>query len=269
MLEEDQDLGLEVRTYFVRERNALVARAQFEPLYVDYYLHLADIGVQKQELEDDLFKQALSAMALHAASRPHNETMAWTIHLQDPLMNLFVTANNAESTIVGQSFTDQVRDTERNLFYSDSAAGNDPVRRSVVEFEGLDIFRAVEKYYDQSEQRPGRLFRYSVEDFVFVLAQPDCDIEWLNALNDEAIRELDQKETLRLLETRRFTWKCGCSERRLSDVLAPTMETEPDALFGEDSSIRVSCPRCGARYVITREALEAHVAARRDESDAA
>ena len=31
--------GLDVRTYFVRERNALLARADFGELYVDYYLH--------------------------------------------------------------------------------------------------------------------------------------------------------------------------------------------------------------------------------------
>ena len=36
--------GLEVRTHFVRKRNALVARADFGELYVDYYLHLVEIG---------------------------------------------------------------------------------------------------------------------------------------------------------------------------------------------------------------------------------
>ena len=31
---------LEVRCYFVRHRNALLVRANFSPLFVDYYLHL-------------------------------------------------------------------------------------------------------------------------------------------------------------------------------------------------------------------------------------
>lgn len=260
MVEETAGGGLEIRTYFVRGRNALAARAAFEPLYVDYYLHLADIDAQKPMLEDDLFKQALSAIALSAASRPHDETMAWTIHLQEPLLNLFVTANNVDGTLVGQSFAEQVRDTEQNLFFSDLARGSDPVRRSVVEFEGADIFRAVERFYAQSEQRPGRLFRYDVEDFVLVVAQPDCDLEWFSALDDAAIRRLDQEEELSLLEQRHFRWHCGCSEKRLCDVLVPTMRVDPEGLFGEETSIRVSCPRCGTRYVITREALEAHAA---------
>ena len=35
------DAGLEVRTYFVRNRNAMLARADFGDLFVDYYLHLS------------------------------------------------------------------------------------------------------------------------------------------------------------------------------------------------------------------------------------
>ena len=37
------------------------------------------------------------------------------------------------------------------------------------------------------------------------------------------------------------------------------MRTDPDGLFGDDPVLRMSCPRCGARHTITREALEAYV----------
>lgn len=40
------DAGLEVRTYFVRHRNVLLARASFSDLFVDYYLHLGAHQVQ-------------------------------------------------------------------------------------------------------------------------------------------------------------------------------------------------------------------------------
>ena len=33
-------------------------------------------------------------------------------------------------------------------------------------------------------------------------------------------------------------------------------------IVGEDDVIRMSCPRCGARHTITREAMEAHIAAK-------
>jgi molecular chaperone Hsp33 len=43
-------------------------------------------------------------------------------------------------------------------------------------------------------------------------------------------------------------------------ILAPIMRRDPEGLFGEEDLIRVSCPRCGALHLLTREALEAYVA---------
>ena len=251
--------GLEVRTYFVRERNALVARADFSELYVDYYLHLGQLDRQSRPAEDTMMKEALAALTLHCASRPRNETIAWTIHFTDPLVNLFVTGDNNRGTVVGQVFTEDVKQDGRNLFMSDIVRGQTPARRSVVELQSTEIFPAVERYYDQSEQRPARLFRHGEEDFVMVSAQPDCDMAWFDSLNDEAIRAMDQSETLTLLEKRFYRWECGCTERRMMDVLRPVMMRDADALFGDEPLIRMSCPRCGARYMITREAMEAHI----------
>ena len=253
-------LGLEVRTYFVRGRNALVARADFGELFVDYYLHQGQMGRQNRAAEDTMIKEALAALTLHCASRPRNETTAWTIHFTDPLVNLFVTGDNNSGTVVGQLFIEDVKNDGRHLFMSDTVRGSTPPRRSVVELKDVDVFPSVERYYDQSEQRPARLFRHGEEDFVMVSAQPDCDMAWFDALDDAAIRAMDQSETLTLLEKRYYRWECGCNERRMMDILTAPMKQDADALFGDEPVVRMSCPRCGARYMITREAMEAHIA---------
>ena len=36
---------------------------------------------------------------LHCASRPWNEAAAWTIHFQQPRLNLFITGDNAAGTV--------------------------------------------------------------------------------------------------------------------------------------------------------------------------
>jgi molecular chaperone Hsp33 len=257
--EATQEQGLEVRTYFVRGRNALVARAEFGELYVEYYLHQGQHGYQHHPLHDGMLKEALAALTLHCASRPWNETSAWTVHFEDPLLNLFVTGNNRLGTVVGQIFTENVKNKGHNLFLSDVVAGNQPARRSAVEFEGSEPFRAVERYYTQSEQRPARYFRHGQEDFVMVSAQPGCDLAWFDSLDDEKIRTLDADETLSLLEQRRYRWECGCTQERMLAVLAPIMVSDPEGLFGEETLLRISCPRCGARHTITRETLEAYV----------
>ena len=151
--------GLEVRTYFVRDRNALVARADFGELFVDYYLHLGQLDRQSRPAEDTMMKEALSALTLHCASRPRNETTAWTIHFTDPLVNLFVTGDNARGTVVGQVFTEDVKNDGRNLFMSDIVRGGSQPRRSVVDLKDADIFPAVERYYENS--RAGRCSLFS------------------------------------------------------------------------------------------------------------
>lgn len=258
----EESTPLEVRTYFVRGRNALVARADFGPLYVDYYLHQGQLGVQHAPFHDGMFKEALAALTLHMASRPWNETTAWTIHFQQPLLNIFATGDNRTGRVIGQIFTDNVKDVGRNLFLSDLVKNGVPARRSSVEFSGIQPFRAVEHYYATSEQRPARYFQHDEEDFVMVTAQPDCDAAWFDALTDSAIRQLDRIEELSLLEQRHYRWECGCSDERMMQVLAPVMKQDPEGLFGDDPSLRMSCPRCGARFVITRESLEAFVSGR-------
>jgi molecular chaperone Hsp33 len=252
--------GLEIRTYFVRERNALVARADFGEMYVDYYLHQAQQGRQLDPQHDTMLKEAIAALTLHCASRPWNESWAWTIHFTEPLVNLFLTGDNRRGAVIGQVFTENVKDDGHPLFLADLARERGEPRRSAVDLEdSSDVFGAVERFYAMSEQRPARYFRYGPEDFVMVTAQPQCDMTWFEALNDDVIRGLDECETLSLLEQRHYRWECGCTQDRMLGVLAPIMRQSPAELFGEEQSLRMSCPRCGTRYVITREALEAYV----------
>lgn len=252
--------GLEVRTYFVRERNALLARADFGELYVDYYLHQGQYGYHHAPEHDGMLKEALAALTLHCASRPWNEAWAWTIHFRDPLLNLFVTGDNRRGIVVGQIFTENVKDDGRNLFCADLVRERDDSRRSTIEFTGRESFSIVEQYYAQSEQRPARYFRHGPEDFVMLTAQPGCDLDWFYSLDDEKVRALDEAETLSLLEQRAYRWGCGCSQERMFSILAPIMRTDPGGLFGDEDLIRIRCPRCGALHIVTREGLEAYVA---------
>jgi molecular chaperone Hsp33 len=250
---------IEVRTYFVRGRNALLARADFADLYLDYYLHQGITNTRHAPNQDELFKELLAGMTLHAASRPRQETAAWTVHFQEPRLNLFVNSDNLMGTVVGQIFTQDVKDTGKNVFLSDLVKLGQPSRRSSVDFQSANSWGAVEEFYARSEQRVARLFQYMDEDFVMISAQPDCDEEWLTQLTVDEVRKLDQNETLSLLEKRTYRWHCGCTEERMMQVLAPVMKQDPQGLFADETSLRMRCPRCGLIYVIGRTKLEAFV----------
>lgn len=252
---------IEVRCYFVRERNALVVRGHFSPIYTDYYIHLMESQLRYAAEDDEALKDALAALTLHLASRPRNEAIAWTLSWQDPKKNVFVTGSNRQGNVTGRVFTDSVRDRDESLFFSQTTVDGAPGRQSVIDVDRFDFFEIGQRYYEQSEQRPGRYFRHGEEDIVLVTAQPDCDLDWFASLDDEAIRRLDEDEELSLLETREFRFECGCSQEKLFPIIAGMTESVVDEMFAGGETLPASCPRCGARYVITREALEAFVEA--------
>ncbi len=251
---------LEIRTYFVRGKNALVARADFSELFAAWYLHRMDCGISLPPAGDALGRDALAGIALHCASRPRNESCAWTVHFAAEKMNLFAAGDNRLGSVVVNVFTEDVREIAASVFYADVIEGALPPRRSVVEFADTTFLGALETFYRQSEQRPARFFWHGDEDLVMISAQPDCDLEWLAALDREQVLRLDTDVELALLETRSLRFECGCNQGRMLDVLAPIFRQQGDELFGGEQTIRIHCPRCGAHHAITREALEAHVA---------
>ena len=254
------DAGLEVHTHFVRSRNALLARADFGELFVDYYLHLGAQQLKPAPAHDAMFKRALAAFVLHCASRPRNELTAWTINFQQPRVNLFLTGDNETGAVTGRVFEENVKELPENIFYADVVRGRQPTRRSTVTFASGDPMVAVEEFYSQSEQRGARYFQLAEEEWAMVSEHPDCDLAWFRALHPEHVRAFDQAEALGLLEQRVYRWHCGCNQARMLEVLAPAMRADPAGLFGADAKIEIRCPRCGARHAVTREALEAFVA---------
>lgn len=251
---------IEVRSYFVRKRNALLVRGIFSDLFMDYYLHSAELKLQLAPQIDGMMKDALVAFTLHLAACPWNERHAWTVNFQKPLANFFVTGDNGRSSVVGRCFTENVKVGPTGMFHALVQKASQPVRQSAIDFSGGSFFGAVEEFYARSEQRRGRFFEHSDEDYVFVSAQPQCDLGWLEGLTQDDVRKLDRQEELSLLETRRYHWECGCAPDRLYAALQTQATLGLDQLFEGAEVLRAMCPRCGRRYNIDREQFEAWLA---------
>jgi len=245
-----------IESIFVRHRNALVLRGQFTSIYTDYYLHLMQHGIRHAVELDQMLKDQLAMLVLHLVARPWAETIAWTVNLRAPRINLFVTGGSVQESITGRIFTEDVREPDRNFFYSQttSTAQTEP-RTSTLEVDGKDPVVWISQFYDQSEQRPARAFRLEDENFVLVAAQPDCDMEWFESLTEEMVASIRDTEETTLLETRRFKFHCGCTLEKILPILGGWKD-RLDELFEGDDFLTIQCPRCAASYQVTRDMLE-------------
>lgn len=250
--------GSEVTVDFIRHRNVMLVQADLGPLLVDYYLHLAEHRLRLSPEHDALLKQALVAFTLHGAARPRNEHFSWTIGLQEPRLNLFLAGDNEDCIVAGRLFTENVREAPKNVFYSEVMASRGAEkRRSVVDFDGANLFHAAEEFYAGSEQRLVRYFDLGEDRYAMLLSHPDCDEAWLRGIALEKVRAMAGTETLARIERRLYRWHCGCKQSRILNALGPAARQDLAGLFGDSELIHVQCPRCAASHTITREAMEA------------
>ncbi len=243
-----------VESIFVRQRNALLLRAQMTPIYTDYYLHMMEQKLRTTEKLDNLFKDLAGFFILHMVARPWAENIAWTANLRAPRVNAFITGSSLEEQITGRIFTEDVREPDRNFLYSQIAILGKEPRTSTVEVTSDDPREWVETYYSQSEQRPCRAFRFENEEYCLISAQPDCDLDWLASLTNESAAEILKTEETKVLETRKFRFHCGCTLDRILPTLG-AWKNKPDELFGDLESLNIQCPRCAAKYVVTRDMI--------------
>ncbi len=245
-----------VQALFVRKRNCLLLRADFSPLFVDYYLHLMQHKQRNAEAEDTMFKQLLAFFTLHLVSRPWQEYHAWTLNIKAPMLaNYFVSGSSLTEDVIGRVFTKDVREPEKNMLFAQNLRTNKEPQTSVIILPGETSIEWVEDFYRQSEQRQARAFEVGGDTYALVTAQPGADFDWLSELTAQDVAEIEQHEEVKVLETRKFTFRCGCTLDKILPTIR-TMQKDFADLLSEQGFLEVSCPRCGAVYHVTPEMMQ-------------
>ncbi len=245
-----------VRRYLDDENDLLVVRADFESLFAGYLDHVRRWEKEPDPLGQTFMRQGLGASVLHLSCRPPGENVGWTIHVQKPPTNLFLTGDTTENIITGRLYTEHVKvdDQGSRMFVQMSRAGSVPMQ-STVGVEGLDILQFFEQYYRQSEQTPARIFEVTDTEYVMLQALPEADDEWLDSLDrDQAIGVAEDELTE--LDVLTFRYECGCSPNRMVGVMRELFREKPEELFRGEGGVEISCPRCGRRWWIDRPTFD-------------
>ncbi len=244
-----------VRRYISKDRNVLLARADFRPVYADYLEHAAQWVGEPDGLVYTMMRQGLAAAGLYLTCRPLDENTAWTINFPEPPLNIFVSCDASSNRVVGRHFSEHVKaEADTRLIVQAVRRRGEP-SMSILSVKGFDILDIFEQYYAQSEQLPVRFFELGETEFFMVMALPDVDEEWVRAISQDDSMAILEEPGTSLIEERPIAFACSCDRPRVLHMIGQIFKGKLDELFGEDETAEVQCPRCGKAYQIERENL--------------
>ena len=236
-----------VRRYMDREHEAIFARGDFSSLFSAWLDHVRLWDSEPDGLSSIMMRQALGGAALYLSSRPRDESIAFTLNIDKPPMNVFVTGSSKSCTVTGRVFTENVATTggSRLFVQSTREAGRDFT--SVIDVEGVDVLLIFEQFCSRSDQTAARFFEITDDEFLMVASLPiDEGQEWIGSLDRESA--LARLDSLRLLDERRFWFQCGCNPEKIFRTMRRMFAGRPEELFQGDDGVNVSCPRCGREW---------------------
>ncbi len=234
-------------------KESLLAVGKFTPLFRAYLDH-----VERWELDADgltlaLMREGLAATALHLVTRPLDENIGITVNIKTPPINLFLAASPGDSTLTGRAFTEGVKTSETSRFFLQAYRQTAEPSQSTIDVDGLDVLGMFEDYYARSEQNPGRFFDLDDDRFLFVLSLPEAPDRAVTELDRDGARALLEEPGLQPIEDRHIRFHCGCTKEKMLSALHTIFSQSVEELFQGDAEVESYCPRCGARWSVTRE----------------
>lgn len=241
------------RSYLVRDRDAVATLTDFTPVVAEMELHYLTLGIQYDPFVLQLLTDGITGLALHLSSRPVDEHVAWDVSIQKPWpVNLFFAGSSRDDNVIARAYLEDIRPRDDNVLIARSRREFGKEQTSYVDFEGVDLFGMVEKYYQQSEQKRARFFHRKPMS-AMLQALPGCDMEWLDRVDRDEVLALPEQPRVEPLADRPYRFLCGCSADRLARYLVGDPRSDEEALFGPDSELEATCGRCGSAFRITRD----------------
>lgn len=249
---QKDESGVVVESLLDRRHDLALARANLRPLFTAWRRHAHDLDLLPEETACRQMEQLLAAVTLYLALHPPDEFVACTLNLLPLRLNLFASGDNSTYQLTGRVYTRNVKTTESSRLFLESQRPNHEPRRSTVDVEGQSVLVMFEQYYRRSEQISTRLFTRDGTEFVMLQGLPAADRTWLRRLDDNSLADYLQKD-FETIESRRYSWGCGCHPAKILAVVHGIYRDRPDELFAGQQQVEVSCPRCGKRYWLKRE----------------
>lgn len=248
---------LKTTSIYVPGREVLCISVDLSDYLIDYYIHAGKLNESVDPEHDQKLKELIACFAAHLTLQPASTSHAWTLHLHaEKPFSLFVTGSVDTQYIVGHVLARDIRHTDVNTLHA-QVIRNGESGVSAIQSESSEISQIVEHFYQMSEQLPVRIRIAPDSDTTQMLAaMPGHDRQWSEEVSfEEAFAEAESGKLMRRCG---FEFNCDCSPEKLVPFFRTIEASEIEALFGDDDSLIVTCPRCGRHFPITRDDLKLH-----------
>jgi len=255
--------GLIAISEYIPKREALLVRVDMSDYLIDYYLHRKDFAPDTDPEHDEKLKELIACFAVHLSARTAQETHAWTAHISSSQpYSLFVTGNTgimddagiAKGFLVGHVLTENIRHADVNSIHA-QLSHRGKTFNSMVRCDSPVIPEMVTQFYDNSEGYPIRLLLSQTSDTALgLVALPEFDAEWVASVDLEDLAT-NQSIERSLMRTCQFAFSCDCSPSKLLPFFRSMSVEALEELYGSDSALLITCPRCGKQFSISRDEL--------------
>lgn len=237
----------------------MLLEGDFTLLFQDQEAYLERHGLRPiPEEARRTVQQTLQASVLWTSFQPNGTTTAWSLLLTDRQWRIFAAADagSEECVIRWSPFEAEHRKMEM-LFNCQSQKPREKLHSSVFEPSVSSYPALVREFFEQSQQAEGTLFSSPhTGEAQLLVALADQDTEWwqhLLSLPPEQLVPAEEFGTKRPIgKPQRWVYRCGCDPARLREAVLAAARGNLTAVFGNELTVEIECPRCGREHPLRR-----------------
>jgi len=217
-----------------------------------YHAYNARYRISPPPEETGMLETLFCAAGLAAVSLAERESWGWSLSFPGSSTGLFC-AVEPEGMISGRVIT-----TEREkgtAVVQRQKPGSEMVQSSFTLKSRLPV-KAVEQYFEASEQNLVRMAVDKNGDGVLVHALPGGKFEKIDALTDTELiatcREMTENGLKKLEEVLLF-YECRCNDEMILNMITRLPENQRKSLWKGQTELEIECPRCFRKFTIHKK----------------
>lgn len=251
----DKILLAHFHRYLWNARNLLVIKGESKKIEEGRAAYNLRYGIRPSSPKHEAqLERLMAAAGLAAVSLAERESWGFSVTLKGSGAGFFC-ALEPEGMVCGQVRPAEIS-TARVAVQRKKA--DELLRQSSYEPEGQDPVRAVQGYFEQSEQIATRISVTPDGRGALLQALPGSSLDSVASLNDDKVVELVEQEIaageLQHLEEFLVFYECRCNDEMILDMLLSLPADKRAELWQDTEELEVECPRCGREFVLRKAA---------------